>query len=763
MSSQSAARDPNTSAGSPSSIATQPLEEEELFDYESDRDDVAAAAAAAPPPITEPPIPPGSILKGRSMTPKDVAGRYVEYFTRSLLWDSQKSAYHDISSNCLQMLGHWFNEEQNIKKAEALVAYIPTGCRVTDSFLQVSDEARERFSERTRLLATEVADHADRVSLERGSFQIRQKKLNNDASKAKLIDYVAESLVRISNIFLEEIHGTLYNPHNLVADMLLIDHTVITKYVCPLEELITAYKRVHKCGREPEDWNLLLARRFPSSAGLNSSGPKQGSASDRSTATIDAAAIAAAHMVPQSASNKPHTVSANTSRTLQFNSSGDNTSVSQGAKITGTPSNAARESLALALAAGQRDSATIQNLLANDPKLNDLFLHGQTLLAQEGGLISKVASRIVDGLASEEQLETPVKQKPSKPPLASPQLIYNHYKKEYRFTRDDTPEELEMWERCLNDALRMEKCKEDCLINSIRPGNFELESDRAAQAGLHPPPDNGPPPNFANLANNTDANAALAAKAREYDQIPLVKLSETATTFKDHAFRLFCGAFKTYMNQSSINRTNQAISAGESKYRKQKAGASTSAIMLKQPSNAKGPVLESVVVEKTRKETKSQLKKVEVNMDSLKRNYETLQKQLANEKAKRKKLEKQIKEHQAPVEEGASQINTPSEVPQETSTINPQYQHRSKRKKLHTTHFRTAGAGRAIYHHRGNPQGGRKGGRIPYNNHYHPNEEADVAFSGRGGRGRGGREQDFRPPLKGRGHPSYQRRSNGKR
>ena len=761
MSSQSAAHDPNTSAGSPSSIATQPLEEEELFDYESDHGDAAAAAAAAPQPITEPPIPSGSIHNDRSMAPTAVAGRYVEYFTRSLLWDSQKSAYHDISSNCLQMLGHWFNEEQNIKKAEALVAYVPTGCRVTDSFLQVSDEARERFSERTRLLATEVADHADRVSLERGSFQIRQKKLNNDAAKAKLIDYVAESLVRISNIFLEEIHGKLYDPHNLVADMLLIDHTVITKFLCPLEELIAAYKRVHKCGREPEDWKLLLARRFPSSAGLDSSGSKQGSANGQSTATTDAAAIAAAHMVPPSASNKPNTAPANTSRTLQFNS-GDKTSASQGVKVTGTPSNAARESLALALAAGQRDSATIQTLLANDPKLNDLFLHGQTLIAQEGGLISKVASRIAEGLVSEEQLTTPVKQMPSKPPLASPQLIYNHYKKEYRFTRDDTPEELEMWERCLNDALRMEKCKDDCLINSIRPGNFELASDRATQAGLPPPPDNGPPPDFANITNNTDANAALAAKAREYDQIPLVKLSETATIFKDHAFRLFCGAFKTYMNQSSINRTNQAISAGESKYRKQKAGASTSSTLLKQPSNAKGPVLESVVVEKTRKETKSQLKKVEVTMDSLKRNYETLQKQLHNEKAKRKKLEKQVKEHQAPIKEGASQTNTPPEVPQETSTINPQYQHRHKHKNSHTAHFRTAGAGRAIHHHRGIPPGGRKGGRIPYHLH-RSNEEADVAFSGRGGRGRGGRGQDFRPPLKGRGHPSYQRRSNGKR
>eukprot|EP00956_Cyclotella_meneghiniana_P014454 scaffold21571_cov42-Cyclotella_meneghiniana.AAC.2 len=505
MSSQSASQDLNTSAGSPSSIATQPLEEEEeQFDYVSDRDDVTKA------------------------------GPWPRPLCQADTWSISRDRSFGIAKNPPTM----------ISQATACRCW-DTGCRVTDLFLQVSDEAKERFSERSRLLATEVADHANRVSLERGSLHIRQKKLNNDAAKAKLIDYVAESLVCIANIFLEEIHGTLYDPHNLVADMLLIDHTAVTKHLCPLEHFITAYiKQVHKCGREPEDWKLLLARRFPSSAGLDFSGTI-GSASKSSKTPTDTAAIAAAQMVPPSASSKPNNESANTSRTLQFNLGEGATSTTPGTKSTGTPSNAAREGLALALAAAQRDSATVQSLIANDPKLNDLFLYGQTLIAQVGGLISKVASRIANGLESApEQLTTPMKQKPSKPPLASPQLIYNYYKKEYRFTCDDTPEEIEMWERCLNDALRMEKCREDCLINSIGPGNFELPSDRAAQASLQPPPDNRPPPNF---TDNSDANAALAAKAKEYDQIPLVKLSETADTFKKHAFRLFCGAFKTYI------------------------------------------------------------------------------------------------------------------------------------------------------------------------------------------------------------------------
>ena len=463
MSEQSAAHEDNAFIGSPGSVATQPPLEDE-FDYGPDCDDAAAAAAVAPtPPENDPPIAADSIPVYGSKAPSDVAGNYVKHFTRTLLWASQISAYHDISRNCLRLLSQWFNENQNIKKAEASVAYKPQSCKVTDSFLQASDEAREKFSERTRLLAAEAADHANRVSLERGAFHLRQKKLNNDAKKIKLTEAVAESLVRMANIFLHEIHGSLYNPHNLVADMLLVGHEVVTKHLGSLQEFVTVYKQIHKCGRVPDDWKVLFARRFPASAELGTSGSLE--SANGSSATTEGDAIAAAHQVPPSASNQ-HNEPSSTSRALNFTPG----SAAAGKGSTATPSNtAARESLAILLASVQRDSETAKSLIAADPKLSDLFTLGQSLIAKEGGLTTTVASRITTTLETD-IVETPVKKKPSnKPPLASPQLIYNKYKGEYRFTREDTPEEIAAWEHCLTEALQKEKCRNDCIINSIRP------------------------------------------------------------------------------------------------------------------------------------------------------------------------------------------------------------------------------------------------------------------------------------------------------
>lgn len=275
------------------------------------------------------------------------------------------------------------------------------------------------------------------------------------------------------------------------------------------------------------------------------------------------------------------------------------------------------------MASVQRDSETAKSLISADPKLSDLFTLGQSLIAQEGGLTSTVASRITNTLEAD-LVNTPVKKKSNKkPPLASPQLIFNKYKNEYRFTRDDTPEVIEEWERCLTDALRKEKCKNDCIINGIRPSNFELPSDRDA-AESQTLPDGFPPPTFGN--KDAEDTALAVAKAKEYDQIPQVKLSDTATTFNKHAFQLFTGTFGCYLTQSSINKTAQAISAAESHYKKQKAGAETSTVVLKQPSQEAGSILRDIATLASQKESRAQGKKVEITMESLKRKVDLLQK-----------------------------------------------------------------------------------------------------------------------------------------
>ena len=224
--------------------------------------------------------------------------------------------------------------------------------------------------------------------------------------------------------------------------------------------------------------------------------------------------------------------------------------------------------------------------------------------------------------------------------------------------------------------------------------------------------------------------------------------------------------FGCYLKQSSTNKTAQAISAAESQYKKQKAGAETSTVVLKQPAQDKEPILKEIATLATQKESKAQSKKVEIDFDSLKRKLDLLQKRHDTEKSKRKKLEKQLKGFQAP-EEGATIVNTPT---QESFQPPPASNHQPAPKTNHpnpkSTHsrktpFRTA-AGRPIHHNRGGSLGGRAGGRNQGNSYNRTNEQAGGAPNGRGGRGRGGRGRDSRPPLTGRGRNYYQKHSSGR-
>lgn len=145
----------------------------------------------------------------------------------------------------------------------------------------------------------------------------------------------------MANIFLHEIHGSLYNPYNLVADMLLIGHEVVTKHLGSLQEFVTAYKQIHRCGGAPEDWKVLFARRLPSaSADLGSSGNLDSTTG--SSATTEGDAIAAAHLVPPSTSNQ-HNEPSSTSRALNFTPS-SNTAGNGSAPTPANTSTRERES-----------------------------------------------------------------------------------------------------------------------------------------------------------------------------------------------------------------------------------------------------------------------------------------------------------------------------------------------------------------------------------------------------------------------------------
>eukprot|EP00956_Cyclotella_meneghiniana_P029094 scaffold69418_cov60-Cyclotella_meneghiniana.AAC.1 len=82
------------------------------------------------------------------------------------------------------------------------------------------------------------------------------RNINNDERRLQLLEHAAVSIWRMARILLASIQAMVYDPHNLVADMLLVAHDRVLRELCDLEEFVSIYKRIHKCGREAEDPNV---------------------------------------------------------------------------------------------------------------------------------------------------------------------------------------------------------------------------------------------------------------------------------------------------------------------------------------------------------------------------------------------------------------------------------------------------------------------------------------------------------------------------
>ena len=100
---------------------------------------------------------------------------------------------------------------------------------------------------------------------------------------------------------------------------------------------------------------------------------------------------------------------------------------------------------------------------------------GQDLIEKERGIYSAAAAKLIDDEAELKMPATPSRNmKPPTNRLASPRLIYDHYSKKYRFTRDETCTESEECLKKLDESMKKQLCKDECLINSIRSRLFKL-------------------------------------------------------------------------------------------------------------------------------------------------------------------------------------------------------------------------------------------------------------------------------------------------
>ena len=136
-----------------------------------------------------------------------------------------------------------------------------------------------------------------------------------------------------------------------------------------------------------------------------------------------------------------------------------------------------RQKMAMLFAVAS-DSQNLKKVVDSNSKLANLGVWGQDLIDKEGGIHSAVAAKLIDDEAELKMPATPSRN--TKTPtnrLASPRLIYDHYSKKYRFTRNETCAESEEWLRQLDESMKKQVCKDECLINSIRSRIFKLPGE----------------------------------------------------------------------------------------------------------------------------------------------------------------------------------------------------------------------------------------------------------------------------------------------
>eukprot|EP00956_Cyclotella_meneghiniana_P031558 scaffold83164_cov31-Cyclotella_meneghiniana.AAC.1 len=249
-------------------------------------------------------------------TPLETAELGLERLVLKLQWTNQITAYRELGKEFLNQYSTWYYECQSIESAEALGAYQPSACRVKSKFLQPIERAKE---------------------------------------------------------------GTAYQSLRARADAKFYHHKVLRE-LCDLEEFVSIYKRIHKCGRDAEDPDVMYVRRFGTAEESDGIAPP---AEHTNTSPIQASAV-------QNVNENPP---------MSVETSKMSTPI---AKLFEEPSELTIEAInkhwqdkvAFLLALGLPESKNIQQVVEISKQLQHMSTFGQQLISQVGGVSSTIASKL---------------------------------------------------------------------------------------------------------------------------------------------------------------------------------------------------------------------------------------------------------------------------------------------------------------------------------------------------------------------------------
>eukprot|EP00956_Cyclotella_meneghiniana_P019569 scaffold33673_cov37-Cyclotella_meneghiniana.AAC.1 len=582
-------------------LATQSFDEDEFSDDSSTDAMLSTIDLSSPGASSAPVDSVDGILRNKKTSPLDVATDYIGRYVQTLQWSSQISAYHEMSDKFLRLFSQWYHECQSIKKAETLDAYKPSSCRVSSRFLQPCDRVKEGPAYLS--LRNESDTKCLEWSLERGTYHLRMPKINNDAKQEEYLELLAYAFWRMAQILLSSIEGLPYGPHNLVADMLLITHSVVLKNLCSLEDFIRIYKSRHKCGRAMEDPDAMYARRFGVANESNGDVTQQ-NLDHPSNSTLPVSNLFSTAPTPPSEESPPQTIQ--------------------------EVERMWRARLAMAIAVAD-DSQNMQKMLENS-KMAELGKLGKDLINKDGGIIANVASQLASS-TEPTQPSTPSRAMKKAKKAASPKLIYDGYSRKYRFTREETAEEMKAWGDGLDTTMRKQLCASHCLINSIRSYNYKIPGEvpptpPAAAVNRITEAPNSEPPQFDYGPEQS------VAPPEELSSVPLEKIGSLC----------------------QVNKTIENISASEDELKKSEVAKKATVVKFNAESEPTGPVIQELTTEAAQKASNEKLRKTNNTVDALRQQIKTLQSEIRKLKHEQQKKRKRTDDEDDDVKEQGGDI-----------------------------------------------------------------------------------------------------------
>jgi hypothetical protein len=245
-----------------SASQSSPLAADDRLATQSNLESAAIAASTIKTVTTTPPVISSALPK---KSPLEHARGLANEFLQTLRFPSQRFEYERRANEFIELYAEYYCESKNIFKAEK--ERLRLGTKHCGCFFNFQPRERVREGQAYQSLAGE-SDEIISTTLDKlGDLYLRGLKLNNGDRKNMLIEILSASLASFATFVLIECGlDTDYEPHDLVADLLLRHHKELLESKTTVQYFTKIYRQVNNCGHQPLCGQKLFDYRFPPDA-----------------------------------------------------------------------------------------------------------------------------------------------------------------------------------------------------------------------------------------------------------------------------------------------------------------------------------------------------------------------------------------------------------------------------------------------------------------------------------------------------------------